>query len=160
VQSVGWAFVVALTALGLYRGIVEPTSAPSALGATLGDWTGGGFEAERVHGRWLDNATGPVFVVSGRIRHDGTPRVRLPVIRLTNASGEPVAVAPVPLGPELGVHALRETAPEQLAARQRRNASPFASTIEDWREFHAVVPEVPDAADRFAFDLASPGARL
>ncbi len=64
VAVVGWGAVCALMTVALVGGF---TSNLSDAKATLGSWSGAGFEVDQIAGRWVDNATvGSVYVVSGR----------------------------------------------------------------------------------------------
>jgi predicted Zn finger-like uncharacterized protein len=150
-QGVGWAIVTALCLFGVVRGLTPVDS----IAAGSGVWAGGGFEAQAVRGRWLDTVSGRVYVISGEIRR-ATPQALaapLPQIRLLDRAGELLTVAPVPLGPELAESWLREMPAARLVAARKASASPFARRVQSWEPFLAVVTDVPDSANRFAFDV-------
>jgi hypothetical protein len=118
-----------------------------------GSWSGAGFEADRIGGRWVDNAVaGSIYVISGRIRgapgSDRASRKDLG-IRLFDTAGREIDRAPIPLGPAVPDRVLRESSPADIDAFQARRAGRIASVGARWVSFEAVVTDLPRFAGRF-----------
>jgi predicted Zn finger-like uncharacterized protein len=151
----GWAVVTVLLLIG-FQGSLAGHS--DAVRGSAGHWAGGGFEAEQIEGRWVDNGVaGPIYVVSGRLRRvagsANHPGARLE-IRLVNAKGRTLDWGPASVGPEIPNRMLHESNPSQLDSRQSRRAVRLAAGAEDWRTFEAVLAGVPDSAERFELEVS------
>lgn len=150
----GWAVVSVLLLMGLHGGLA---SRSDGVRSGADRWTGGGFEVDRIEGRWVDNAiSGPIYVVSGRLRRvAAAPSGTRLEIRLVDASGRTLDWGPAPIGPAIPNRLLRESDPLELGARQSSRAARLAMGAPDWRPFEAVLPALPDSADRFELDVSS-----
>jgi predicted Zn finger-like uncharacterized protein len=148
----GWVASLALLAAGAWAVASGPTplAAPAVLDV-------GGFRAEELHGRWVENALGgSLFVVSGQLRPlpGSTHPVEGPlVVRLLDAAGKPLASATTPVGPPFPERVLRGRDPRELRAAQARAAAQFARLHPgESAPFEALFGEVPPAAARFALE--------
>ncbi len=158
-QVAGWGAVVALLVAALVGGVAAHSSDARA---PTGRWSGAGFEADQISGRWVENAVaGSIYVVSGRIRNAGdadrASRSALGV-RLIDATGREIDRDPIPLGPALPERILRESSPAEIAAYQQRRAPRIASVGASWVAFEAALVDVPPFARRFelhAYDRGS-----
>jgi hypothetical protein len=121
--------------------------------ATLGSWSGAGFEADQIVGRWVDNAVaGSIYVVSGRVRRaQGSDRAARKVlgIQLIDTKGRKIDRAPIPLAPAVPERVLRESSPAELDAFQLRRTGRIAAVGERWVSFEAVLTDLPQFAGRF-----------
>ena len=147
---VGWGAVSLMMIVALVGGLAPNWSDARA---TAGSWSGAGFEADQIVGRWVDNAVaGSIYVVSGRIRlapgSDRTSRKTLG-IRLIDATGREIDRAPIPLAPTVPERILRESSPSELDAFQARRAGRITAAGERWVSFEAVLTDLPRSADRF-----------
>jgi predicted Zn finger-like uncharacterized protein len=151
----GWVFVVLLLITGLHAGLSGRQPTP----ASLGQWTGGGFELDRIAGRWVENAVaGPVYVVSGQIRRASGTRSDLSTqleLRLIDSAGRTLDATPVVVGPKLPERILRESDPSRIQALQAQQAPTFAAAAAAWLPFEAVVVEMPEAAARFELEVVA-----
>ena len=150
VAVVGWGAVCALMIVALVTGF---TSNSSDAKTTLGSWSGSGFEADRIAGRWVENATaGSIYVVSGRVRRAaGTDRAAQKTlgIRLIDTKGREIDRAPISLAPTVPERILRESSPTEIDIFQANRASRVAAVGERWISFEAVVTDLPRFAGRF-----------
>ncbi len=149
-EVAGWAAVLLMMIVALVGGLA-PNSSDAR--ATSGRWSGAGFEADQIVGRWVDNAVaGSIYVVSGRIRRapgsDLTSRKTLG-IRLIDMSGREIDRAPILLAPAVPERVLREFSPSELDAFQARRAGRIAAAGKRWVSFEAVLTDLPRSADRF-----------
>jgi predicted Zn finger-like uncharacterized protein len=146
----GWGVVCLLLAFAL---VGDVTSGSSEAGPTTGSWSGAGFEADQIVGRWVDNATaGSIYVISGRVRRasgsDRAARKSLG-IALIDTKGRAIDRAPIPLAPVVPERILREASSDEIDAFQARRAGRIASVGERWIAFEAVVTDLPRFAGRF-----------
>jgi predicted Zn finger-like uncharacterized protein len=146
----GWTAVSALMIVSLV-GSLAPHS--SGARATAGRWSGAGFEADQIVGRWVDNAVvGSVYVVSGRVRRasgsDPASQKALG-IRLIDTKGRPIDRPLIPLTPAVPARILRESSPTEIDAFQQRRARPLAAVGERWMAFETVLTDLPRFAGRF-----------
>ena len=159
-EVAGWTIVSVLLLIGLYGGLA---SRSDAVQSGAGHWTGGGFEVDRIEGRWVDNSVaGPIYVVSGRLRRLAglaTPSGTRLEIRLVDATGRTLEWGPAPLGPEIPNRLLRESHPSELDSRQSNRAAGLAVGAADWRPFEAILAALPDSADRFELEVSGVPAR-
>jgi predicted Zn finger-like uncharacterized protein len=149
-EVVGWGAVISMMIAALFWGLA-PTSSDAR--APAGSWSGAGFEADQIVGRWVDNAVaGSIYVVSGRIRStpgsDQTSQKGLG-IRLFDTTGREINRAPIPLAPEIPERILRESSLTELDAFQARRAGRVAAVGTSWLSFEAVVTDLPRSAGRF-----------
>jgi hypothetical protein len=153
--AAGWAVVSVLLLMGLHGGLA---SRSDAVESGAGHWTGGGFEVDRIAGRWVDNSVvGPIYVVSGRLRRVAgsvTPSGSRLEIRLLNARGRALDWGPAPLGPAIPDRVLRESDPSELDSRQSIRAAKLVAGAASWRPFEAVLAALPDSADRFELGVS------
>jgi len=155
-EIVGWGAVLLLMIVALVGGLASNSSDARA---PAGSWSGAGFEADQIVGRWVDNAVaGSIYVVSGRIRGaPGSDRASQKSlgIRLFDTMGREIDRAPIPLGPVVPERILRESSPAELDAFQTRRAGRIAAVGTRWVSFEAVLTDLPRFAGRFelqAFD--------
>jgi hypothetical protein len=158
--AAGWVATLALLAAGAWAVSSGPNPRVAAEPATL---EVGGFRAEELRVRWVENALGgPLFVVSGRLRPvPGTLRpVEGPLaVRLLDSTGEPLASATTPVGPPFPEQALRERDPRELRAAQARAALQFARLYPgESAPFEALFTQVPPGAARFALEVGPSGS--
>lgn len=150
----GWGAVSALMILALVGGLASNSSDASA---TLGSWSGAGFEADQIVGRWVENAVaGSLYVVSGRIRRaPGSDRdsQNSVGIRLIDTKGRGIDQPAIPLAPAVPERILRESSPAELEAFQLRRAGRIAAVGERWIFFEAVVADLPRFAGRFELQV-------
>lgn len=146
----GWCVTAALLGLGLW-GIAMPPAHGSAAPADSQQL--GAFRAEEVRGRWVENASGPIYVVSGRLRNRGSsPATVGPLgVRLLSAEGRELDGTAERLSLPLGDEALRE-----------RNAEARVSATADGARTLAKLQLMPGVASRFeaVFDALPPQAHL
>jgi predicted Zn finger-like uncharacterized protein len=149
-EIVGWGVVILMMITALVAGL---TSKSSDARAPAGSWSGAGFEADQIVGRWVDNAiAGSIYVVSGRIRGaPGSDRASQKSlgIRLFDTAGREIDRAPIPLGPAVPERILRESSPAKLDAFQARRAGRIAAVSTRWVSFEAVLTDLPRFAGRF-----------
>jgi len=149
-EIVGWGVVLLMMITALVAGL---TSKSSDARAPAGSWSGAGFEADQIVGRWVDNAiAGSIYVVSGRIRGaPGSDRASQKSlgIRLFDTAGREIDRAPIPLGPAVPERILRESSPAELDAFQARRAGRIAAVGTRWVSFEAVLTDLPRFAGRF-----------
>jgi len=147
---VGWGAVLLMMIVALVGGLVSNSSDARA---PAGSWSGAGFEADQIVGRWVDNAVaGSIYVVSGRIRGaPGSDRASQKSlgIRLFDTAGREIDRAPIPLGPAVPERILRESSPAELDAFQARRADRIAAVGARWVSFDAVLTDLPRFAGRF-----------
>jgi predicted Zn finger-like uncharacterized protein len=149
-EIAGWGAVCMMIIVSLVGGLASNSSDARA---PAGSWSGAGFEADQIVGRWVDNAVaGSIYVVSGRIR--GAPSSnrasrKTVGIRLIDTDGREIDRAPIPLAPEVPERILRESSPAELDAFQTRHADQIASLDERWVPFEAVLTDLPEFAGRF-----------
>jgi len=155
-EIVGWGAVLLMMIVALVGGLVSNSSDARA---PAGSWSGAGFEADQIVGRWVDNAVaGSIYVVSGRIRGaPGSDRASQKSlgIRLFDTTGRAIDRAPIPLGPVVPERILRESSSAELDAFQTRHAGRIAAVGTRWVSFEAVLTDLPRFAGRFelqAFD--------
>jgi hypothetical protein len=155
-EIVGWGAVLLMMIVALVGGLVSNSSDARA---PAGSWSGAGFEADQIVGRWVDNAVaGSIYVVSGRIRGaPGSDRASQKSlgIRLFDTTGRAIDRAPIPLGPVVPERILRESSSAELDAFQTRHAGRIAAAGTRWVSFEAVLTDLPRFAGRFelqAFD--------
>jgi predicted Zn finger-like uncharacterized protein len=155
-EVVGWGAVLLMMIVALVGGLASNSSDARA---PAGSWSGAGFEADQIVGRWVDNAVaGSIYVVSGRIRGaPGSDRASQKSlgIRLFDTKGREIDRAPIPLGPVIPERILRESSPAELDAFQTRHAGRIAAASTRWVSFEAVLTDLPRFAGRFelqAFD--------
>jgi predicted Zn finger-like uncharacterized protein len=146
----GWTAVSALIVVSLVAGLA-PHSSDARVRA--GSWSGAGFEADQIVGRWVDNAVaGSIYVVSGRVRRtsgsDRTSQTALG-IRLIDTKGREIDRPPIPLAPAVPERILRESSPAELDAFQQRRADRIAAAGDRWISFEAVLTDLPGTAGRF-----------
>jgi predicted Zn finger-like uncharacterized protein len=149
-EIAGWGAVLSMLIVALVGGL-SPNSSDAR--APAGSWSGAGFEADQIAGRWVDNAVaGSIYVVSGRIRgapgFDRASRKTLG-IRLFDTTGREIDRAAIPLAPAVPERILRESSPAELDAFQTRRAGRIAAVGERWVSFEAVLTDLPRFADRF-----------
>ncbi|MBW2715342.1 MAG: zinc-ribbon domain-containing protein, partial [Deltaproteobacteria bacterium] len=143
-EIAGWGAACLMIIVSLVGGLVSNSSDARA---PAGSWSGAGFEADQIVGRWVDNAVaGSVYVVSGRIR--GAPSSdrasqKTVGIRLIDTEGREIDRAPIPLAPEVPERILRESSPAELDAFQTRRATQIAVLGERWVPFEAVLTDLP-----------------
>ncbi|MBW2692260.1 MAG: zinc-ribbon domain-containing protein, partial [Deltaproteobacteria bacterium] len=149
VAVVGWGAVCALMSVALVGSF---TSNLSDAKATLGSWSGAGFEADRIAGRWVDNATvGSIYVVSGRVRRasgSGRAAQKTLGIRLIDTKGREIDRTPIPLAPTVPERILRESSLGEIDIFQAGRAGRVAAVGERWISFEAVVTDLPRFAGR------------
>jgi predicted Zn finger-like uncharacterized protein len=150
VEVVGWGAVLSMLIVALVGGLASNSVDARA---PAGSWSGAGFEADQIVGRWVDNAVaGSIYVVSGRVRgapgSDRASRKALG-IRLFDTAGREIDRAPIPLAPAVPERILRESSPAELDAFQTRRAGRIAAVGERWVSFEAVLTDLPRFADRF-----------
>jgi predicted Zn finger-like uncharacterized protein len=156
-EIAGWGAVCLMMIVALVGGLA-PSS--SDVRAPAGSWSGAGFEADQIVGRWVDNAVaGSIYVVSGRIR--GAPSsdraARKAVgIRLIDTAGQEIDRALIPLAPVIPERILRESSPSELDAFQTRRAGRIAAVGERWASFEAVLTDLPQFAGRFELQALDP----
>ena len=149
-QIAGWGAVLVMIVVALVSGLLSHSS---DVRAPAGSWSGAGFEADQIVGRWVDNAiAGSIYVVSGRIR--GAPSSNRASrktlgIRLIDTTGRQIDRALIPLAPAVPERILRESSPAELDAFQARRSSRIAEVGEAWVSFEAVLTELPRYAGRF-----------
>jgi predicted Zn finger-like uncharacterized protein len=155
VRAAGWAAAAALSALVAGASLSIPASTPITLAPIAG------FDVTEARTRIVDNATtGPLLVVSGRLRNPGpAPRTLGAPLRLQllDAAGAPIAGASAFAGPTLSTRRVREEAPEQLRSAQDAGATELASQpVAAGAElsFDAVFGPPPSAAARVAIAAA------
>jgi predicted Zn finger-like uncharacterized protein len=146
----GWGAVLSMLIVALVGGLA-PNSVDAR--APAGSWSGAGFEADQIVGRWVDNAVaGSIYVVSGRVRgapgSDRASRKTLG-IRLIDTTGREIDRALIPLAPAVPERILRESSPAELDAFQTRRAGRIAAVGERWVSFEAVLTDLPRYAGRF-----------
>ena len=149
-EIVGWGAVLLMMIVALVGGLASNSSDARA---PAGSWSGAGFEADQIVGRWVDNAVaGSIYVVSGRIRgapgSDWASQKSLG-IRLFDTKGREIDRAPIPLGPVVPERILRESSPAELDAFQTRRADRIAAAGTRWVPFEAVLTDLPRFAGRF-----------
>jgi predicted Zn finger-like uncharacterized protein len=149
-EAAGWLAAGLLVVVALVGGLVWNSSDAQA---TSGRWSGAGFEADQIVGRWVDNAVaGPIYVVSGRVRRtagsDRDGRTALG-IQLLNATGLAIDRTSIPLAPTVPERILRESSPAEIDDFQRRRAGQIAVVGERWVSFEAVLTDLPQFAGRF-----------
>jgi predicted Zn finger-like uncharacterized protein len=149
-EIAGWGAVLLMLIVALVGGFASNSSDARV---PAGSWSGAGFEADQIAGRWVDNAvTGSIYVVSGRIRRapgvDRASRKTLG-IRLFDTTGEEIDRAPIPLTPAVPERILRESSSAELAAFQTRRAGRIAAVDTRWLSFEAVLTDLPRFASRF-----------
>jgi len=149
-EIAGWGAACLMIIASLVGGLASNSSNARA---PAGSWSGAGFEADQIVGRWVDNAVaGSIYVVSGRIRvapssnRDSRKTVG---IRLIDTEGREIDRAPIPLAPEIPERILRESSPAELDAFQTRRADQIAALDERWVPFEAVLTDLPRFAGRF-----------
>jgi len=149
-EVVGWGAVLLMMIVALVGGLASNSSDARA---PAGSWSGAGFEADQIVGRWVDNAVaGSIYVVSGRIRGaPGSDRASQKSlgIRLFDTKGREIDRAPIPLGPVVPERILRESSPAELDAFQTRRAFRIAAAGTRWVPFEAVLTDLPRFAGRF-----------
>jgi len=150
VEVVGWGAVLSMLIVALVGGLA-PNSVDAR--APAGSWSGAGFEADQIVGRWVDNAVaGSIYVVSGRVRgapgSDRASRKALG-IRLIDTTGREIDRALIPLAPAVPERILRESSPAELDSFQTRRAGRIAAVGERWVSFEAVLTDLPRFAGRF-----------
>ena len=155
-EIAGWGAVSLMLIVSLVGGLASNSSDARA---PTGRWSGAGFEADQIAGRWVDNAVGgSIYVVSGRIRRapGSDPNVRKTLgIRLIDTDGAEIDRPPIPLAPAVPERILRESSPAELDAFQTRRAGRIAAVGTRWVSFEAVLIDLPRFAGRFelqAFD--------
>jgi predicted Zn finger-like uncharacterized protein len=149
-EIAGWGAVLSMLVVALVGGLASNSSDGRA---PAGSWSGAGFEADQIAGRWVDNAVaGSIYVVSGRIRgasgSDRTPPTTLG-IRLFDTAGREIDRAPIPLAPAIPERILRESSPAELDAFQAGRADRVAAAGTSWISFEAVLTDLPRFAGRF-----------
>jgi predicted Zn finger-like uncharacterized protein len=147
----GWLATLALLALGVWGSAVG--SAPVG-GGTVEGVDAAGYRASDLRGRWLENAvSGPLFVVSGRLRLEGGAAPASAgglAAQLLDARGQALPGISAPIGPPFPERALRERDPAELQASQARAAAAFARLhAGETPAFQAVFHDVPPEAARF-----------
>ena len=156
-EIAGWGAVCMMLIVALVGGLASNSSDARA---PAGSWSGAGFEADQIVGRWVDNAVaGSIYVVSGRIR--GAPSsdraARKAVgIRLIDTKGGEIDWALIPLAPAVPERILRESSPAELDAFQMRRAGQIAAVGERWVSFEAVLTGLPPFAGRFELQALDP----
>ncbi len=157
VAVVGWGAVSLMMIVALVGGL---TSHSSDAEATLGRWSGAGFEADQIVGRWVDNATaGSIYVVSGRVRRaSGADRAARKIlgIRLIDTKGRAIDRDAIPLAPTVPERILRESSPGEIETFQARRAGRIAAVGERWISFEAVLTDLPRFAGRFELQAIDP----
>ncbi len=155
--AAGWVAVCVMLIVSLVGGLASHSRDARA---TLGSWSGAGFEADQITGRWVDNAVaGSIYVVSGRVRRaSGADRAARNTLglRLIDAKGRSIDRAPIPLAPSVPERILREARPAEIDAFQARRAGRIAAVGERWVAFEAVVTELPRFASRFELEAIEP----
>jgi len=145
----GWSAVCALVVISLVGGLAPHSSEARA---QAGSWSGAGFEADQIVGRWVDNAVaGPIYVVSGRVRRAEGSAVgsqNALGIGLIDANGHAIDRPPVPLAPTIPESVLREASPAEIEAFQQRRALEIAAVGGRWASFEVVLTDLPRNADR------------
>jgi len=146
----GWLAVSGLVVFSLVAGLVPRSSEARA---QSGSWSGAGFEADQIVGRWVDNAVaGSLYVVSGRVRRaaDSVAGAQNSLgIGLIDANGRAIDRPPVPLAPSIPESVLREASPTEIGALQQRRAFEITAVGERWASFEVVLSDLPRNADRF-----------
>jgi len=149
-EIAGWGAILLMMIVALVGGLASNSSDARA---PAGSWSGAGFEADQISGRWVDNAVaGSIYVVSGRIRGaPGSDRASQKSlgIRLFDTTGREIDRAPIPLGPAVPERILRESSPAELDALQARRAGRIAAVGTRWVPFEAVLTDLPRFAGRF-----------
>jgi len=155
--AAGWGAVCVMLIAGLVGGLASNSSDAKA---TSGSWSGAGFEADQIAGRWVDNAVaGSIYVVSGRVRRaSGTDRAARKTLglRLIDTKGRSIDRAPIPLAPTVPERILREARAAEIDAFQARRAGRIAAVGERWTAFEAVVTDLPRFAARFELEAIEP----
>jgi predicted Zn finger-like uncharacterized protein len=146
----GWIAVGALVAFSLVEGLAPHSGVTRA---QAGSWSGAGFEADQIVGRWVDNAVaGSIYVVSGRVRRaSGSASSSQDAlgIALLDANGHAIDRPPAPLAPSIPDRVLREASPTEIAAFQQRRAGQIAAVGGRWSSFEVVLSDLPSNAGRF-----------
>ncbi|HXV37225.1 MAG TPA: hypothetical protein VEC18_08750, partial [Myxococcota bacterium] len=154
--AAGWAAVALLAVFSLASGL---TPAPSDARARPSSWRGAGFEVDGIAGRWVDNAaSGPIYVVSGRIRREpggaASAQSTLGVAALDGA-GREVGTSLAPLAAEIPERVLREATLREIGDLQAFRTLQLARLDERWVPFDAVLGTLPQAAARFELRAAA-----
>jgi predicted Zn finger-like uncharacterized protein len=119
--AAGWAVAALLLAFGLNGALAPPAAdadlAPTAIGA---------LEITDLEVRHVENLfAGPLVVVAGELRNpgaDGTRAGAAPLVRVTDALGEALDIAPVWIGAAIPDDDLRRLDPGPIAAAQAQGA--------------------------------------
>jgi len=155
-EIAGWGAVSLMLIVSLVGGLASNSSDARA---PTGRWSGAGFEADQIAGRWVDNAVGgSIYVVSGRIRRapGSDPNARKTLgIRLIDTDGAEIDRPPIPLAPAVPERILRESSPAEIDAFQARRAGWVNSVGARRIPFEAVLTDLPRFVGRFelqAFD--------
>jgi len=142
---------------------LAPTIAPEAE-AGLGTQPIAGLEAQKISGRWVENAvSGALFIVSGRLANPTAEPAALGTrigVRLLDANGAHLPGEPAAAGPVLLERELREADPRGLQVRQAEGGLALAvEVIQPGQSlaFEAVVGVVPLSASRFVLEPLAPG---
>lgn len=158
----GWAGVALLVAATAW-GALRPAS--SGAGAVRIAPVAG-FEVSEARARIVENAaSGPILVVSGRLRNPGPASRALGAplaVQLLDEGGAPLAGASGKAGEALSEASLREDAPETLLAAQQAAANGFvAAPVAAGAElgFAAIFAPAPHGAHGFALAPAATAAR-
>jgi hypothetical protein len=149
-EIAGWGAALLMLIVALVGGLASHSSDARA---PAGSWSGAGFEADQIVGRWVDNAVaGSIYVVSGRIRgaQGSDPASRKALgIRLFDTTGREIDRVAIPLAPAVPERILRESSPAELDAFQTRRAGRIAAVGDRWVPFEAVLTDLPRFAGRF-----------
>ncbi len=153
-EFAGWGAVCLMMSVALVGGLRLNSS---DVRVPAGSWSGAGFEADQIVGRWVDNAVaGSIYVVSGRIRgapSSGRAARKAVGIRLIDTAGQEIDRPPIPLAPAVPERILRESSPAELDAFQARRARRIAAVGERWVSFEAILTELPQSAGRFELQV-------
>ena len=148
---------LALITLGIHSGLKIQHRVPRPLESQRV----GGMIVESLQGQWIENIlAGPLFVVSGTLRNDAEVAAAsgsILVVRLYDASGQPLDAASALLGPALTERQIREGGPAELIARlelgaARTSREPPGKGVT--RRVQAILTDVPAAAASFRLESA------
>jgi len=142
---------------------LTPAIAPNAE-ADFGTQPLAGLEAQKISGRWVENAVASaLFVVSGRLVNPTAVPAALGTrigVRLLDANGNRLPGESAAAGPVILEWELREADPAGLQARQAEGGRALAAEVIQPGQslaFEAVVRDMPMAASRFVLEPLAPG---
>jgi predicted Zn finger-like uncharacterized protein len=155
VAAVGWLVVAALVGVGL-EAVLLPQRAPAVAHALRA----GGVTVHGLRGRFVENALGPLFVVSAELHNPASQPQAPGALRvvLLARDGASLPGASAWLAPALDERTVREGAPEDIELEVEHGARRLAATElpPDARvRVDAVLVHVPAQAVRLALEEVS-----